>query len=74
MCLCVAVTTVISTCNSVKAIAAEMLPKMKAETAEINALIKELEPVVGSAPKELTESTEIPSSSPSTTGRGGLKF
>ena len=69
-----AVTTVISTCNSVKAIAAEMLPKMKAETAEINALIKELEPVVGSAPKELTESTAIPSSSPSTTGRGGLKF
>lgn len=69
-----AVTTVISTCNSVKAIAAEMLPKMKAETAEINALIKELEPVVGSAPKELTESTAIPSSSPSTTGSGGLKF
>ena len=69
-----AVTTVISTCNSVKAIAAEMLPKMKAETAEINALIKELEPVVGNAPKELTESTAIPSSSPSTTGSGGLKF
>lgn len=68
-----AVTTVIATCNSVKAIATEMLPKMKAETAEINALIKELEPVVGNAPKELTDGAK-PSSSPSPTGSGGLKF
>lgn len=69
-----AVTTVISTCNSVKAIAAEMLPKMKAETAEINALIKELEPIVGNTPKEFIEAATTPSSSPSTTESGGLKF
>ena len=69
-----AVTTVISTCNTVKAIATELLPKMKAETAELSALVKELEPVVGNAPKELTEGTNTPKSSPSTTGNGGLKF
>ena len=51
-----------------------MLPKMKAETAEINALIKELEPVVGSTPKEITEASTTPSSSPNTPGVGGLKF
>lgn len=43
-----AVTAVIQTCQNIQKTAEEMLPKMKAETAEVNALIEELEPYVNS--------------------------
>jgi len=43
-----AVTSVIDSCKAIQKTAEEMLPKMKAETAELNALIEELEPYVNS--------------------------
>lgn len=43
-----AVTTVINSCNAIQKTASEMLPKMKADMTQINELIKQLEPCVGS--------------------------
>ena len=43
-----AVQTVISTCSSIHKVAQEMLPKMKADTEQLNELLKELEPYVDS--------------------------
>lgn len=64
-----AVTTVISSCEKVKGIATEMLPKMQADLTELNTLIKELEPHVNSSVETLkTEQTVSP------TGGANLKF
>lgn len=43
-----AVTAVIDSCEAIRKTAEEMLPKMKADTAELNALIETLEPHVNS--------------------------
>lgn len=43
-----AVTTVINSCNAIEKTASEMLPKMKADMTQIEELIKQLEPCVGS--------------------------
>lgn len=48
-----AVTTVINSCNAIEKTASEMLPKMKADMTQINELIKQLEPCVGSSVETL---------------------
>lgn len=44
-----AVTQVIKSCETIKKTASEMLPKMKADLTELNGLIEQLEPVVGTS-------------------------
>lgn len=67
-----AVTAVIQSCQNIQKTAEEMLPKMKAETAEVNALIEELEPYVNSV--KTLDSGESASAGTTTEGDGGLKF
>ena len=43
-----AVTTVINSCEAIRKVASEMLPKMKADVSQLNELIKQLEPAIGS--------------------------
>lgn len=62
-----AVTSVINSCKAIEKTASEMLPKMKADTAQLNDLIKELEPCVSSVETLKNEPT-------SPTGSVGLKF
>ena len=63
-----AVTTVINSCNTIKNTASNMLPKMKADMTEINKLIKELEPCVGSVETLKIEEKASP------VGGGKLEF
>lgn len=64
-----AVTEVINSCENIKKVADEMLPKMKADLTELNGLIEQLEPVVGTSIETLnTETSKTP------TGVAGLKF
>lgn len=64
-----AVTTVINSCNAIEKTASEMLPKMKADMSQINELIKQLEPCVGSSIETLKiEETASP------TGEAKLEF
>ena len=56
-----AVKTVIDTCDRIEKTATEMLPKMKAETEELNNLISELEPLVQTIP--MTEGSATTSKS-----------
>lgn len=65
-----AVSTIINACNGIQKTATEMLPKMKAETAELNKLIKELEPCVNSA---VEKTLNIENTAPTIRG-GDLKF
>lgn len=66
-----AVTTVINSCENIKKIADDMLPKMKADLTELNGLIEQLEPVVGSTIEETLNNEK----STTPTGRGAsLKF
>lgn len=64
-----AVKMVISSCESIKHVAEEMLPKMKADVTELNSLINELRPYID-------ESTTSQRNSPETTDSvtGKLKF
>ncbi len=50
-----AVECVINSCNAIKDMAEEMLPKMKADVTELNTLIKELEPCIGVTENTLNE-------------------
>lgn len=66
-----AITTVISSCDTIKKTAGEMLPKMKADMDQLNELIQQLEPCVGTATEALKiegKSTVAPS------GAVGLTF
>lgn len=67
-----AITTVINSCQAIKKTAEEMLPKMKAETIELNKLVEELEPYVDQVKQGnfLGNNTNSKSNSSST----GLKF
>lgn len=65
-----AVTTVINSCEEIKKTASEMLPKMKADLTELNGLIEQLEPLVGTS----IETTKNGQNSTTPTGAAGLKF
>ncbi len=65
-----AVTAVINSCENIKKTASEMLPKMKADLTELNGLIEQLEPVVGTS----IETTKNGQNSTTPTGATGLKF
>lgn len=65
-----AVTTVINSCENIKKVAGEMLPKMRADLTELNGLIEQLEPVIGTSIETLNK--EQSSSAP--TGAGSLTF
>ena len=71
-----AVETVINSCNEIQKVAEEMLPKMKAETEEINKLIEQLEPAVTKIATN-KETTATLNEKPASSGAGsntGLKF
>lgn len=63
-----AVTTVINSCEAIKKVASEMLPKMKADMSQLDDLIKQLEPAIGSIERMKIEAPKT------TTVEGGLKF
>lgn len=65
-----AVTAVISSCENIKKVAGDMLPKMKADLTELNDLIGQLEPVVGTSIETLNNE---PSKTP-TGGNASLQF
>ncbi len=52
-----AVTAVINSCENIKKIAGDMLPKMKADLTELNGLIEQLEPVIGTSIETLNTET-----------------
>jgi len=62
-----AVTAVINSCAAIKKVASEMLPKMKADMSQLNDLIKQLEPAIGSIERLKTENSQ-------TTNVEGLRF
>ena len=64
-----AVSTVINSCNAIKKTASEMLPKMKADMAQIDELMKQLEPCIDS-----TESMKIENRTPLIEGKKKLEF
>lgn len=66
-----AVTTVISSCENIKKVASEMLPKMKADVTELNGLIEQLEPVVGTS---IETSLNNETSKTPTGGNASLQF
>ena len=71
-----AVETVINSCNEIQKVAEEMLPKMKAETEEINKLIEQLEPAITKIATN-KETTATLNEKPASSGAGsntGLKF
>ena len=63
-----AVTTVINSCEAIRKVASEMLPKMKADVSQLNELIKQLEPAIGSIERMKIDAPKT------TTVEGGLKF
>lgn len=63
-----AVTTVINSCETIRKVASEMLPKMKADVSQLNELIKQLEPAIGSIERMKIDAPKT------TTVEGGLKF
>lgn len=69
-----AVKTVIDTCSTIEQTATEMLPKMKAETEELNKLISELEPHVKAIPMTENGSTNKNTKSTTKKGKGKLTF
>jgi hypothetical protein len=64
-----AVATVINSCNAIKKTASEMLPQMKADMAQIDELMKQLEPCIDS-----TESMKIENRTPLIEGKKKLEF
>lgn len=65
-----AITTVINSCNAIQKTATEMLPQMKADLTQLNELIQQLEPCIGSIEtSETSKSGNLP-----TTGGSKLKF
>ena len=67
-----AVTAVITSCQQIQKTAEEMLPKMKADTAELNALIEQLEPVMDSV--KTRDDRVSTSGGAITTNNGNLSF
>lgn len=66
-----AVKTVITSCDEIKKVATEMLPKMEDDIAELNGLVEELRPYIDEA-----TAVTSPQNSPESTisGSGSLKF
>lgn len=64
-----AVKTVISSCENIKHVAEEMLPKMQTDITELNGLIEELRPYIDPASENSKNSPELTSVS-----SGSLKF
>lgn len=64
-----AVTTVINSCKAIEKTATDMLPKMRADMTQIETLLKELEPAIGSI-----ETLKAGNSTPTSVGSGQLKF
>ena len=62
-----AVTSVITSCNNIKKTATDMLPKMKAEVAQINQLIEELEPCVANITQSQAIARNVEVNNPSQT-------
>lgn len=69
-----AVTTVISTCQSIQKVASDMLPKMQADMTELNKLIDELEPYVHSPVEAVKTETAKTTNVDRSTGTGKLQF
>lgn len=68
-----AVKTVIASCDSIKHVAEEMLPKMRADVMELNTLVEELRPYVDKSAENVKPQDN--SSVPITTGaESSLKF
>ena len=67
-----AVTAVISSCQEIQKTAEAMLPKMKADTAELNALIEQLEPYVDSV--KTRDDSASTNRGATTTNNGNLSF
>lgn len=65
-----AVKTVITSCESIKHIAEEMLPKMQADVTELNGLIEELRPYIDASIQEPQKNSPVPTNR----GTGSLKF
>ena len=66
-----AVKTVITSCDEIKRVAEEMLPKMTADIAELNGLVEELRPYIDEA---ATVTSPQNSPAPTNSGSGSLKF
>ena len=64
-----AIKTVISSCDNVKKIAEEMLPKMQSDTEELNALVEELRPYI-----DASSSAQPPSEVSAINDTKNLKF
>lgn len=67
-----AVTAVIDSCKAIEKVASEMLPKMKAETEQLNALVSELEPFVDPINNE--ENNGANTTVSTTSSNGNLNF
>ncbi len=67
-----AITTVISSTENIKKVASEMLPKMKADLTELNSLVEQLEPVIGTSIETLN--TQQNSSTSNGAASPKLKF
>lgn len=65
-----AITTVISSTENIKKVASEMLPKMKADLTELNSLVEQLEPVIGTS----IEALNTQQNSSTSNGTASLKF
>ena len=65
-----AVKTVISSCENIKHVAEEMLPKMQADVTELNGLVEELRPYIEPSTENSSNSTEQINRS----SGGGFKF
>lgn len=65
-----AVKTVISSCENIKHVAEEMLPKMQADVTELNRLVEELRPYIEPSTENSSNSTEQINRS----SGGGFKF
>ena len=66
-----AVKSVITSCDEIKKVATEMLPKMEADIAELNGLVEELRPYIDEA---ATVTSPQNSPAPTNSGSGSLKF
>lgn len=65
-----AITTVISSTENIKKVASEMLPKMRADLTELNSLVEQLEPVIGTS----IEALNTQQNSSTSNGAASLKF
>lgn len=69
-----AVTAVINSCNEIKKTATDLMPKMQADMAQLNELIKELEPCVSALETQQQTTLKIENSTTSSTEGEKLNF